>query len=145
MNISSTLSKCDARKYLDITESLACNLSNSEIKIGSLILTRKTYIILTTGYDKIIQSSSIIPTTSKVNYYTVHAIENIITNVSKIGGISLNDTICVITRLPCFNCIKLLIESGVTCIVTKNINVYTYSHTESILLLEESGVEVIFI
>lgn len=50
--------------------------------------------------------------------WTVHAEQNIIAQAAK-HGISLNDTTIYVTHEPCFNCLKLLISSGITKVIYK--------------------------
>lgn len=118
MSISSTISTEYAIKFLKLSDYIACSFSNvcSEKKRCCIILSKDLNIV-TTGVNLHIYDTD--PLDCKKNIlYSISDVENSITKTSKIGGISLNDTIAVLNEFPCFYSAKLLINSGVNTIVS---------------------------
>ena len=90
-------------------------------KVCSLFIAPETYQILSAGYngmprgiDETILERWERPEKYK---YIVHAETNGIFNACR-NGVSLNDSICIVTMFPCSNCAKALIQVGVKEIIT---------------------------
>ena len=62
--------------------------------------------------------------------YVVHAEENMICNAS-LNGISLQNSILICTMFPCSQCAKLLIQSGITTIISRKPNMKSPTWGES--------------
>ena len=74
----------------------------------------------------------------------MHAEEIAICNVTRIGGISLDNSIAIITHFPCFQCAKLMVQSGIKTIVTMKTELCD-SFKHSVDLFVEVGIELILL
>jgi dCMP deaminase len=110
-------------KYYKLSEYLANLMSKDpNTKVGTLIIDKESYHILSEGYNGFPrginekdQKRWERPTKYK---YVSHSEANAICNAAR-HGISLKNSIAVITMFPCSTCTKLLIQSGITEIVTQ--------------------------
>ena len=93
MNISSTISHEKAIRYLNAARAYACIISNCEKKVGIIILTKQLITVVI-----------------NCNHEGYNVVESLFTDTCKLGGISLNDTICVITEFPCIKSMRLCFE-----------------------------------
>lgn len=121
-------------------------------KVCALFIAPETYQILSAGYngmprgiDEKIESRWERPIKYK---YVVHAETNGIYN-SSLNGVSLNNSICVVTMFPCSNCAKALIQVGVKKIITNEPNLdherWGEDFKYSLELLNEVHMEMIYI
>jgi dCMP deaminase len=69
--------------------------------------------------------------------YVLHAEANAITKLAKSTQSSIGSTMYV-TLSPCFECAKLIIQSGVKRIVFSEV----YRNTEPLFFLSEGGIEI---
>ena len=69
--------------------------------------------------------------------YVLHAEANAITKVAKSGNNSKGATLYV-TASPCMECAKLIIQSGISCVVYRD----EYRLTDGVDLLRKAGIEV---
>jgi dCMP deaminase len=107
--------------FMGIVDQVAKRCTCSRTPKGAVIV--KDNRIISTGY---IGSISGTPHCDDVGHLmldghcirTVHAEANAVAQAAK-NGAALNNTTCYTTTLPCFNCLKLLVNSGVTRIVYK--------------------------
>ena len=70
-------------------------------------------------------------------WYVLHAEANAITKLAKSTQSSIGSTMYV-TLSPCFECAKLIIQSGVKRIVFSEV----YRNTEPLFFLSEGGIEI---
>jgi dCMP deaminase len=70
--------------------------------------------------------------------YVLHAEANAITKLAKSTNSSDGSTV-YITASPCFECSKLIIQSGIKRVVFKDL----YRKTESLSFLFQAGIEVV--
>lgn len=54
----------------------------------------------------------------RILLYTITAVEDAITRAVKLGGISLNNSIAIVTQFPDITSLKLLIQCGIKTIIT---------------------------
>ena len=83
-------------------------------------------------------------------YWFEHAERNAIYNAARIGVSLKKSTAYLTSGLPCMDCARALVQSGVVKIVckehctTKNLSKWRENQERSITLLRECGVEVEF-
>ena len=124
--MSITLSKELCCKFYKLTCDLAILFSNEEEcnRGGCIIISSGDYNILCTGVSRrVFNNSSInkkMGNTSGCSsiLYCLSEVEDTISKICKLGGISLDETIVITSRCPSLCDIKLLIESGVKTLVT---------------------------
>lgn len=124
--MSTTLPKDLCCKFYKLTCELACLFSNEEEcnRGGCIIISSGDYNILCTGVSRRVYNQS--SNNKKMGnnsgcpciIYCLSEVEDTISKICKLGSVSLEDTIAIISRCPSLCDIKLLIESGVKGIVT---------------------------
>lgn len=91
-------------------------------KVGAICIAPDTLHIKSIGYNgfprKFTENDDKWSKEKKYSY-VVHAEANMICNAS-LNGVSLQNSILVCTMYPCHECAKLLIQAGITTIITKN-------------------------
>ena len=106
--------------FKSIVELTATRSSCEHLHVGCLFV--KTNRIIAQGYNGYsagCQHKMIIK--DNHNIATIHAEQNTITDCAK-RGVSCNECIAYITHYPCYNCMKLMVSSGI--ITIKYINDY---------------------
>ena len=83
-----------------------------------IIISKDDYNILCTGVSKCIYEKEVEGRDRRELLYYLSSVEDVITKTVKIGGIALEERICILTHFPSKLDLKLLIQSGVTTIVT---------------------------
>jgi dCMP deaminase len=124
--------------YLQMAEIWATNSHCKRMQVGCLMVKNKS--IISDGYNG---SPSGFPNvcedeTNTTLPYVLHAEANAITKLAKSTNSSDGSTV-YITASPCFECSKLIIQSGIKRVVFKEI----YRKTESLHFLYEAGIEVV--
>ena len=138
-------------KYIRMAEIWATNSYAIRNKVGALLV--KDGQIISDGYngtpkgfdnnceDEIRTCKSGDPRFEDIELKTkpevLHAEANAITKVAKSNYSSDGSTLYV-TLSPCFECAKLIIQSGIKRVVYKE----TYRNTEGLELLKKAGIEV---
>ena len=124
--------------YLKMAKSWSENSYCERMKVGCLIVNNKS--IISDGYNG--SPSGFPDICEDSNYdtlpYVLHAEANAITKLAKSTQSSEGSTIYV-TLSPCFECSKLIIQSGIKRIVFSDL----YRKPESIFFLAESGIEIV--
>lgn len=69
---------------------------------------------------------------------SVHAEANAIAFAARLGGVGTNDATLFVTHAPCWECAKLIINSGIHRVVYQ----HPYRLTEGLELLENAGILV---
>jgi len=72
--------------------------------------------------------------------YVLHAEANAITKLAK-NTVSSHGSTMYVTLSPCYDCSKLIIQSGIKRIVFCEI----YRKTDSLQLLNQAGIEIVYI
>lgn len=124
--------------YLRMAEIWGTNSHCNRMKVGCLIVKDKS--IISDGYNG---SPSGFPNQCEDEEnvtlpYVLHAEANAITKLAKSTNSSDGATV-YITASPCFECSKLIIQSGIKRVVFKDL----YRKTESLQFLSEAGIEVV--
>jgi deoxycytidylate deaminase len=141
MNNSNIISKDTAFKFYKLAKYIGFLFSNDSISEhnqgpdlnlglgsrlssdlpGCVIISVNNYTILSTGvftnvYED--QNKRINSCDKKILLYTISAVEDAITKCVKLGGVSLNESIIIVSHFPCIYSLKLLIQSGITTLIT---------------------------
>lgn len=124
--------------YLKMAEIWGTNSHCTRMKVGCLIVKNKS--IISDGYNGSPSGfSNQCEDESNVTLpYVLHAEANAITKLAKSTNSSEGSTV-YITASPCFECSKLIIQSGIKRVVFKDI----YRKRESLSFLLEAGIEVV--
>ena len=124
--------------YLQMAKSWSKNSHCTRMKVGCLMVKDKSIISdgyngSPTGFPNICESEDMITLP-----YVLHAEANAITKLAKSTQSSDGSTIYV-TLSPCFECSKLIIQSGIKRVVFSE----TYRKPDSIPFLIEAGIELV--
>lgn len=142
-----------AEKYLQLAEFQA-NLFSKDpsTKVGALFLAPNSLQVLTQGYNGFSRKiDETIPERwerPKKLIYVAHAEANGVANACR-HGTPLEGSIAVVTMFPCTTCAKLMIQSGVCCVVTKEPDMSCPRWGEefrySLEMFNEAGVEIMYV
>lgn len=139
--------------YLGIAEQVKLKSKDESTQIGSVIVGEGNEI-LSTGYNSFprgLDDSRPERQISPLKYnYMVHAEMNGIINAARIG-ISIKNSVMYLTcGIPCANCAKGIINSGIkkiyckTTCTTKNKRKWKKEQKISLIMFSECGVDIIF-
>lgn len=114
-----------ARKYLKLAQYQAELFSKDpDTKVCSLFLAPESLNVLTSGFNgfprKVFETEKRWERPAKYTRVS-HSEINGICNAAR-HGISLENSICVVTMYPCCDCAKALIQVGVNTIITRKPN-----------------------
>ena len=120
-------------------------------KVGSIFLDSKTYQILSTGYNgfpiNIKESKERWKRPTKY-YYVSHAEANAVSFAAR-NGVALDQSTAVVTLFPCTSCAKLMIQSGISTVVTKKPDLtcvrWGTDFKIALEMFEEAGINIIYI
>ncbi len=124
--------------YLEMAKVWATNSYCERMKVGSLIVKNKSIISdgyngSPTGFPNICEDASHVTLP-----HVLHAEANAITKLAKSTQSSDGATLYV-TVSPCFECSKLIIQSGIKRLVFKEL----YRKLESLKFLFDAGIEIV--
>lgn len=124
---------------------------DNSTKVGAITIEPNTLQIKSIGYNGLPRKINETPERwNKPNKYSyvVHSEANMICNAS-LNGISLSNSILVVTLFPCNECAKLIIQSGIKTIITRPPNLQSEkwgnSFKISMEMFEELGFTIILI
>lgn len=124
---------------------------DNSTKVGAITIESDTLQIKSFGYNGLPRKINETPERwDKPNKYSyvVHAEANMICNAS-LNGISLSNSILVVTLYPCNECAKLIIQSGIKTIITRPPNLQSEkwgnSFKTSMEMFNELGFTIILI
>lgn len=130
LRVTKTLSKESFKQdkydtlYMDIAERIAqmshCNLA----KVGAVLVKDNNIISFgwngtPTGFDNCCEEV-LEDGTTDTKRNVVHAEQNVFSKLAKNGGVGANGATLYCTLSPCYNCVKLIIQSGISRVVYKN-------------------------
>ena len=122
--------------YLEMAQIWAQNSYCKRRKVGALLV--KDRMIISDGYNGTPSGfENICEEDGVTKPYVLHAEANAITKVAKSGNSSEGATLYV-TASPCLECSKLIIQSGIKRVVSRD----EYRLTDGIDLLRRAGIEV---
>lgn len=124
--------------YLKMSSVWSENSYCHRTKVGCLIVKNKS--IISDGYNGTPTGFPNICETELNETYSavLHAEANAITKLAK-GTQSSEGSTLYVTLSPCFDCAKLIIQSGIKRVVFRDL----YRKTDSIDLLKKSGIEIL--
>lgn len=128
------------QNYMDIAETVAERSHDAETKVGALLVCNTSGAIIATGYNGFIRGANdeILPNTRPDKYeYILHAEMNLLTNCAR-HGISMKDCYLISTLSPCKLCMRLMINSGITKVVAKQL----YRDFPEITMMKDAVVSV---
>lgn len=123
--------------YLEMAQTWAKNSYCERKKVGCLIVNNRA--IISDGYNGSPTGFSNRCEIDDVTLpYVLHAEANAITKLAR-GTQSSDGSVLYVTLSPCYECSKLIIQSGIKRVVFNQI----YRKMESISFLAEAGIEII--
>lgn len=139
--------------FLNIAEAIKLKSKDKSTQIGAVIV-GKDNEILSTGYNSFPRglNDSIEERQERPEKYFwfEHAERNAIFNAARIGVSLKNSTIYITSGIPCMDCARGIVNSGIktvwckyTC-TTKNKEKWEESQKRSLQLFDECGVQVFF-
>jgi len=124
--------------YMEITKVISKRSYCKRKKVGCIIV--KDDMIISdgyngtpTGFENICEDEN-----NKTKPYVLHAEANALTKLAKSTQSSIGATLYV-TMSPCYECSKLIIQTGIKRVVFSEI----YRISEGLNLLKKSGIEVV--
>lgn len=142
-----TLENCPDEKqfkldlvYLKMAKIWATNSKSKRSQVGCLVVKNKAIISdgyngTPTGFPNECEDEN-----GDTLAYVLHAEANAITKLAK-STVNSNDSTMYVTLSPCYDCAKLIIQSGIKRMVFSEF----YRKTESLDLLNQAGIEIIYI
>lgn len=126
--------------YLKMAQSWASNSHSKRSQVGCLVVKDKTIISdgyngTPTGFPNICEDEN-----NQTLSSVLHAEANAITKLAK-NTVSSNGSTLYVTLSPCYDCSKLIIQSGIKRIVFSEV----YRKLDSFDLLNQAGIEIIYI
>lgn len=124
--------------YLEMAGVWSKNSHCKRMQVGCLIVKNKSIISdgyngSPSGFSNICESEH-----NETLPYVLHAEANAITKLAR-GTQSSNNSTLYVTLSPCFECSKLIIQSGIKRVLFSEV----YRKPESIAFLAEAGIEII--
>jgi len=139
--------------FLGIAEQVKMKSKDQSTQIGAVIV-GKDKEILSTGYNSFPRGlDDNLPERQErplKYFYFEHAERNAIYNAARVGIPLDGSTIYLTSGLPCSDCARAIINSGIKQVfcksicTTKNKEKWVESQEVSLLMLKECGVEVVF-
>jgi dCMP deaminase len=105
--------------FLQIAKTVATRATCPRLNVGAVLVNDRN--ILATGYNGSVSGAhhcSSVGCLIVDNHCqrTIHAETNAILQAAK-NGVDINGSYCYVTHSPCINCLKHLLNAGVSCIV----------------------------
>ncbi len=106
-------------KWLRLADNHAEIMSKDpRTKVACIILSQHPHVILSTGYNGMCRGIDDVWEQPMKDHMIVHAETNAVCNAAR-TGVSLENSIAVVTLFPCVACTKVLAHSGVKRVVTR--------------------------
>jgi len=139
--------------FLGIAEQVKLKSKDESTQIGAVIV-GKDKEILSTGYNSFPRglNDNLKERQERPEkyYFMVHAEANAIYNAARVGTSIDNSEIYLTSGLPCCDCARAIINSGIKSVhckiecTTKNKDKWAEQQEKSLIMLKECGIEVIF-
>ena len=143
------INKEKALKFLKLAKYQADLFSKDTTKVGCIFIDKDNYSILSCGYNGFIRGA---PEPyerwerPEKYQYVLHGEMNSITNAARCG-IKLDESIAFVTMFPCNDCMKALLQVGISTLVSIEPNLKDSKWSESFkisqIMLNESNIKVI--
>lgn len=128
------------QNYMEIAETIAKRSHDAETKVGAILVNNSSGAIIATGFNGFVRGApdDTLPNTRPDKYeYIVHAEQNLICNCAH-EGISMSNCSLVCTLSPCKLCMRMLLNCGITKVISKNL----YKDFNEIIAMQDIRVEV---
>jgi dCMP deaminase len=139
--------------FLNIAEQVKLKSKDKSTQIGAVIVGEDNEV-LSTGYNSfprgLDDSKEERQERPEKYFWFEHAERNAIYNAARIGVSLKNSTIYLTSGLPCMDCARGIVNSGIKVVwcktecTTKNKEKWVESQTKSLQLLNECGVQVYY-
>jgi dCMP deaminase len=119
------------KNYMDMAAVVAERSHDAETKVGAVLVKNTSGAIIATGFNGFVRGTcdEKLPNTRPEKYeFIIHAEQNLIANCAR-HGISTDDCTMICTLSPCKHCMRLMINSGITKVVVRDL----YRDFEAIL------------
>ena len=120
-------------------------------QVAAILIAPDSFQILSTGFNGLCRKIAETPErwTRPIKYkWCCHAEMNAVANAAR-SGVKIEDAICVVTMFPCVECCKILIQSGINCIVTPQPDMNNIKWAEDFALskamFEEVQITIIYV
>jgi dCMP deaminase len=125
------------RLYMDLAIRIADMSYSTRKKVGGVLVKEANIISFgwngtPHGFNNCCEDAE-----GKTLEYVVHTEENIISKLAKSSGSAVGSTL-YLTLSPCYNCSKLILQSG----ITKVIYLEEYRDTRPIQFLHDAGIDI---
>jgi len=146
------MERSKAIKFFKLALDMASTFSkDTSTKVGAIAIEPNTLQIKSIGYNGLPRNlNETVERWKKPNkyFYVVHAEANMICNAS-LNGVSLANSILIVTFYPCNECAKLIVQSGIKIIITKEPDSSKKNWTESFKIskeiFDELGIQIILL
>lgn len=111
------------QNYMDIADVVSKRSHDSETKVGAVLVNNKSGAIIATGFNGFVRGANDaqLPNNRPLKYeFILHAEQNLIANCAR-HGISMEDCALICTMSPCKLCMRLMINCGITKVVTREL------------------------
>lgn len=128
------------QNYMELAETIAKRSHDAETKVGAILVNNSSGAIVATGFNGFVRGANdnVLPNTRPEKYeYIVHAEQNLICNCAH-EGISMNNCSLICTLSPCKLCMRMLLNCGITKVISKNL----YKDFDEIKEMRDIQVEV---
>ena len=139
--------------FLNIAEQVKLKSKDQSTQIGAVIVGEDNEV-LSTGYNSFPRgmddSKQERQERPEKYFWFEHAERNAIYNAARVGTALKNSTIYLTSGVPCMDCARGIVNSGIKVVwckricTTKNKEKWVESQLKSIQLLNECGVQVMF-
>lgn len=127
------------QNYMKFAETAAERSHDFETKVGAVLVHGITGAVLSTGFNGFVRGApdSTLPNKRPDKYeYILHAEMNLLTNCAR-HGISTDECFLVCTLSPCKMCMRLMINAGITKVITKEL----YKDFQDIVQMKDVSVK----
>jgi dCMP deaminase len=111
------------QNYMDVADVVSKRSHDSETKVGAVLINNQSGAIIATGFNGFVRGANdaLLPDTRPLKYeFILHAEQNLIANCAR-HGISMEDCTLICTLSPCKLCMRLMINCGITKVVTREL------------------------
>lgn len=124
---------------MDIAITVSARSHDAETKVGAVLVNNESGAVIATGYNGFVRgvNDEALPNTRPDKYeYILHAEQNLICNAAR-HNVSTKDCTLYCTLSPCKTCMRMLVNCGVTKVITKEL----YRDFKEILEMKDIFVE----
>lgn len=111
------------KNYMDMASIVSERSHDAETRVGAVLVNNSSGAIIATGFNGFVRGANdnMLPCTRPLKYeFILHAEQNLIANCAR-HGISMEDCTLICTMSPCKLCMRLMINCGITKVVTREL------------------------